>query len=145
MYYDVIIIHPRLGRCTSGFAVGLRLVDQRSLVECFSDVMAHHARYSAQLNDTIFAIPRQCLTNMHGLPALARPAGLPALCMRNIVFVWGRALVIGGVCHRIGAKTPCGFAKSTHPPVAAVAPEAALDDLPLHWTEAVLATVHSEI
>ena len=61
------------------------------------------------------------------------------------VFVWGRALVIGGVCHRIGAKTPCGFAKSTHPPVAAVAPEAALDDLPLHWTEAVLATVHSEI
>lgn len=114
MYYDVIIIHPRLGRCTSGFAVGLRLVDQRSLVECFGDVMAHHARYSAQLNDTIFAIPQQCLANMHGLPALARPAGLPALCMRNIVFVWGRALVIGGVCHRIGAKTPCGFAKSTH-------------------------------
>jgi hypothetical protein len=53
--------------------------------------------------------------------------------------------MIGGVCHRVGAKTPCGFAKSTHPPIAAVAPEAALDGFPLHWTEAVLATVHREI
>ena len=65
------------------------------------------------------------------------------LTVRSRVW-WGSIAIIGGICHRVGAKTPCGFAKHTHPPIAAVAPEAALDDFPLHWTEAVLATVRRE-
>lgn len=84
----------------------------------------------------------------------AKPAGAYTTCKAaslvheehplSAVFVWGPSLIIGGICHRVGAKTPCGFAKHTHPPIAAVAPEAALDDFPLHWTEAVLATVRRE-
>jgi hypothetical protein len=56
------------------------------------------------------------------------------------VFVWGRAVAIGGACHLVGATTPCGFAKSTHAHIAVVAPEAALDDFLLCWTAVGRAT-----
>jgi hypothetical protein len=46
------------------------------------------------------------------------------------VSVWGRAIVIGDPFYRVGATTPCGFARSTYSHIAVLAFEAALDYSP---------------